>query len=40
MEKRNDITEIVKKMCPYYYDLDPIMGTRVSCTFSTVFVCL
>jgi hypothetical protein len=30
MDKGKDITEIVKKMCPYYYELDPIMGSRAS----------
>ncbi len=30
MEEEKDLTEIVKKMCPYYYELDPIMGNRAS----------
>jgi hypothetical protein len=30
MDEGKDITEIVKKMCPYYYELDPIMGSRAS----------
>jgi hypothetical protein len=30
IEEGKDITEIVKKMCPYYYELDPIMGNRAS----------
>jgi len=30
MDDGEDITETVKKMCPYFYDLDPIMGTRAS----------
>ena len=29
-DEGKDITDTVKKMCPYYYDLDPIMGTRAS----------
>jgi hypothetical protein len=24
------ITDIIKKMCPYFYELDPIMGSRAS----------
>jgi hypothetical protein len=28
MNKGKDVTEIVKKMCPYYYELDPKMGSR------------
>jgi hypothetical protein len=30
MEEGKYITEIVKKMCPYFYELDPIMGNRAS----------
>ena len=30
MDEGKDITEIVKKMCSYYYMLDPIMGNRAS----------
>jgi hypothetical protein len=30
MNEGKDITEIVKKMCPYFYELDPIMGSRAS----------
>jgi hypothetical protein len=30
MEDGQDVTEIVKKMCPHYYELDPIMGDRAS----------
>jgi hypothetical protein len=30
MEERKDITEVVKKICPYYYKLDHIMGNRAS----------
>jgi len=29
MEDRQDITDIVKKMYPYFYELDSIMGSRV-----------
>jgi hypothetical protein len=33
MENGQDITDINKKMCPYFYELDPIMGSKVStCT--------
>jgi len=30
MEDGQDITDIMKKMCPYFYELDPIMGSRAS----------
>jgi hypothetical protein len=30
MDEGKDITEIMKKMCSYYYVLDPIMGNRAS----------
>jgi hypothetical protein len=30
MDEGKDVTEIVKKMCPYYYELDHIMGSRAS----------
>jgi hypothetical protein len=30
MDEGKDITEYVKKMCPYYYELDPIMASRAS----------
>jgi hypothetical protein len=30
MEDRQDITDIVKKMYPYFYELDSIMGSRAS----------
>jgi hypothetical protein len=30
MEDGQDITEIVKKMCPCCYELDPIMGNTAS----------
>ena len=30
MEDGQDITDIMKKMCPYFYVLDPIMGSRAS----------
>jgi hypothetical protein len=30
MEEGKDIIEIMKKMCPYYYELYPIMGNRAS----------
>jgi hypothetical protein len=28
MKEGKDKTEVIKKMCPYYYELDPIMGNR------------
>jgi hypothetical protein len=31
MEERKDITEYVKKLCPFYYMLDPVMASR-ACT--------
>ena len=30
MDEGKDITEYVKKLCPYYYELDPIMASRAS----------
>ena len=30
MEEGKDITEYVKKLCPFYYVLDPIMASRAS----------
>jgi hypothetical protein len=31
MEDGQDISGILKKMCPYFYELDPIMGSRATC---------
>jgi len=30
MDEGQDITDIVKKICPFFYLLDPIMGNRAS----------
>ncbi len=30
MEEGKDITEYVKKLCPFYYVLDPVMASRAS----------
>ncbi len=30
MDEGKDITEYVKKLCPYYYELDPIKASRAS----------
>jgi len=37
MDEGQDITDIVKKMCPFFYLLDPIMGNRASTRWLTLF---